>query len=372
LSRPLRLLVVLAIAAALVGGAVALTGGSDSGQPAAEATPPDFVGLIPPGIAHMDEAQLNRDLDLAKRLHVGLLRQTFDWADIERSRGTYTFTRYDAFMEAAARRGLHVLPVLFNPPGWHTSGPPRPSPQGTFPPKRPAELGAFAAVLVRRYGPDGSFWAEHPELTPDPIRAWQVWNEPSLPVYWPDGPDAKQYARLLEGTAKAIRTADPGATIVSAGLPQSRIGVPFARYVEGLYRAGAKGSFDVLAIHPYARDAAGVLAAVAQARQIMDRHGDRSPIWITELGWASGGPPSDFTVGPRGQAERIRATLRELEARRDELGLEGVVYFGLRDSPVYPGGHDFWGLHTGLVTRAGAPKPAFAAFESSASAVASR
>src|SRR5213076_3416225 len=127
---------------------------------------------------------------------------------------------------------------------------------------------------------------------------------------------------------------------------------------EGLYRAGAKGSFDALAIHPYARDTAGVLAAILQARRIMDRHGDRSPIWVTEVGWASAGPPSDFTVGPRGQAERIGATLLGLAAQRRQLGLRGIVYFGLRDIPVYAGGKDFWGLHTGLLTRSGAPKPA--------------
>src|SRR5204863_6432952 len=144
------------------------------------------------------------------------------------------------------------------------------------------------------------------------------------------------------------------------------IGTPFGPYVEGLYRAGAKGSFDALAIHPYARDTAGVLAAVLQARRIMDRNGDHSPIWVTEVGWASGGPPSDFTVGPQGQARRVRSTLLALSARRRALGLRGIVYFGLRDSPVYPSGHDFWGLHTGLLRTDGERKPAFGAFEKAA------
>jgi hypothetical protein len=374
-SRPVRLLIVLAIAAGLIGLAVALTGGDDGTPTTAPTTaqspaPADFVGIIPPGIASMDQAQLNRNLDIAKRLHVGLVRQTFDWADIERAPNRFHFARYDALMAAAARRGMQVMPVLFNPPGFHSAGPPRPSRRGTFPPRRPGDLGDFAVAVARRYGPGGSFWKAHPELKPDPIRTWQVWNEPSLPVYWPTGPDPKAYARLLDATAKAIRTTDPGATIVSAGIPQSRIGVPFARYVEGMYRAGAKGAFDALAIHPYARDTAGVIAAIVQARRIMDRHGDHSPIWVTEVGWASGGPHSDFTVGPHGQAERVRSMLLALNARRQALGVRGVVYFGLRDSPVYPGGHDFWGLHTGLLRIHGARKPAFAAFEKAAQRVA--
>jgi len=374
LSRPLRLLIVVVIAAGLVGGAVALVGGNgnDAAKPPAAHVAADFIGLIPPGIASMNGAELNRSLDLAVRAHAGLLRQTFDWADIERAPGRYDFARYDALMAAAAARGLQVLPVLFNPPGWHSAGPPHPSRRGTFPPRHPADLGVFAAVVARRYGPGGSFWRGHPGMTADPIRSWQVWNEPSLPVYWPTGPSPAAYARLLKATATAIRGVDPRATIVSAGLPQSRIGVPFARYVEGLYRAGAAGSFDVLAIHPYARDAAGVVAAVAQARQLMDRHGDDSPIWVTEVGWASAGPPSDFTVGPSGQAQRVRATLLALAARRQQLGLRGIVYFGLRDTPVYAGGKDFWGLHTGLLSLSDTPKPAFGAFENSARQVLSR
>jgi polysaccharide biosynthesis protein PslG len=367
-TRPVRLLVVLAIAGGLIALAVALTGGEERAPRPPTASPPpgDFIGLIPPGLASLDRAGLDGALDDARTLHAGLVRQTFDWSVIEPRPRHYDFAQYDGLMSAAAARGIRVLPVLFNPPGFRSSGPPRPSPRGTFPPRRPADLGAFGAVLARRYGPGGSFWRAHPALPADPIRAWQVWNEPSLPVYWPTGPSPKAYARLLAATASGIRGVDPRATIVSAGIPQSRIGVPFGRYVEGLYRAGAATSFDALAIHPYARDAAGVVAAIAQARRIMDRHGDHSPIWVTEVGWASAGPASDFTVGPRGQAERVRTTLLALGEQRRRLNLRGVVYFGLRDSPLYAGGKDFWGLHTGLQTLAGEPKPAFAAFENSA------
>ena len=374
MSRPVRLLVVVAIAAGLIALAVALTGGDERARRPATASPPpaDFIGLIPPGLASLNSGELARALDDAKRLHAGLVRQTFDWSVIEPRPRHYDFAQYDALMEAAAPRGIRVLPVLFNPPGFHSSGPPRPSPRGTFPPRRPADMGAFAAVVARRYGPGGSFWRAHPGLPADPIRSWQVWNEPSLPVYWPTGPSPRAYARLLAATARAIRAVDPRAAIVSAGIPQSRIGVPFGRYVEGLYRAGAQSSFDVLAIHPYARDAAGVVAAIAQARRIMDRHGDHSPIWVTEVGWASAGPASDFTVGPRGQADRVRTTLLALGEQRRRLNLRGLVYFGLRDSPVYAGGRDFWGLHTGLQTVGGRTKPAFAAFENSASRVLGR
>ena len=98
--------------------------------------------------------------------------------------------------------------------------------------------------------------------------------------------------RLLEATASAIKHVDPKAEIVTAGMPQSRLGVPFRTFLERMYRAGAAGSFDILAVHGYARDSRGVLSAIEAACRVEASHGEHTPIWITELGWATGGPPA--------------------------------------------------------------------------------
>jgi hypothetical protein len=303
-------------------------------------------------------------LNQLARIGVGVVRQTFDWAAIERAPRRYDFSAYDGLVGSLAARHMTVLPVLLHPPRFRSSAPRVGAQPGTYPPKNYGDMGRFAAALVRRYGPKGHFWRGHPELPPVPIRAWQVWNEPSLPAYWPSGPDPAQYTALLERVARSIKHLDPAAEVVTAGLPNSRLGIPFDQYVEGMYRAGARGSFDTLAIHPYARDAAGVAAAVQDARRIMDANGDaRSRIWVTELGWADRGPASSFTVGPRGQARRIRTVLKDLYDLRSQDRLSGVVYFGWRDgAPYAPDFKDFWGLHTGLITLKGRPKPALRAY----------
>lgn len=368
MSRPLRLLIVVAVAAGLVALAVARFGDDTrpSTQPAAaprQEPGPSFVGLASPELIALAGPELERTLDEQLRLSIGLVRQTFDWAQIEPTRGRYEFANHDALMAALAERGLEMLPVLFNPPAFRSSRPARGAREGTYPPRSYADMGTFAATLVRRYGPAGSFWRERPDLRKVPIRSWQVWNEPNLPAYWPEGPDPAAYTRLLGATARSIRRADPEATVVSAGIPESRIGVPFDRYVDGLYRAGARKAFDVFAVHAYATDTAGMLAAVTRARRLMDRRDDRRPIWVTEIGWASGGPPSSFTVGARGQAQRVSAAITGLAERARELRLRGFVYATWRDGGVYAGGSDFWGLHTGLLPIHGAPKPAYYAFE---------
>jgi hypothetical protein len=131
-----------------------------------------------------------------------------------------------------------------------------------------------------------------------------------------------------------------------------------------MFDAGAGDTIDVFALHAFAHDTAGSVGAAETARKLLTELGSKAPIWITEVGWASGGPASPFTVGPDGQAERIRAALETFERRREELGLLGVIYFNWRDAPVYEGGQDFFGLHTGLLDSRGNAKPALDAYRS--------
>lgn len=351
----------LALAASLAVLA-ALSGGSDRDDETA--SPPDrtFLGLVAEDAFGKPGAYRRENLDRVRATGAGLLRQTFDWARIEPSPGRYDLSFYDGYVEALARRRLRVLPILFNPPPFRSSAPAN-ARRGTYPPRRPADMGDFGAMLARRYGPGGSFWREHPRLPRLPVQTWQVWNEPNLRVYWPTGPDAAEYVQLIRATARGIRRVDPGAEIVTAGLPDSSHGVPLDEYVAGMYKAGGAGAFDDLAVNPYGLDAHGVLQTVRQVRAVASANGDNPAVWVTELGWATGGPQSDFRVSEAQQAQLLEQTLLALARRRDELRIRGVVYFNWRDSTPYAGGPDFFGLYTGLLRLNGQAKPALSAYK---------
>jgi hypothetical protein len=290
----------------------------------------------------------------------GTLRQKLDWATVERTPGVYTWDAFDALVSSAGRAGLQLLPILFNPPAFRSSDP---GSDGTAPPADNATFAAFAAAAVQRYGPGGAFWAAHPELPAAPIHAWQVWNEPNFKAYWPSGPDPAAYAAMLRAVGGAIHAADAGADVVAAGLPDSYSGMSPVDFLDGMYAAGARGSFDTIAVHPYARSADEALAILSAVRDELDRHGDGAiPIWATELGWATGGPAAQYTVDEATQAQMVQRTLTALVAQRARLNLAGVVYYDWQDCGAYEGGSDFWGLHTGLHRIDGSPKPALAAF----------
>ena len=107
------------------------------------------------------------------------------------------------------------------------------------------------------------------------------------------------------------------------GLFPTPKGIAMPAFIADLYRLGAAKLFDEAAVHPYAANPERAMARTVQLRGLLDRAGDGTkPIWITEVGWASGGQPSGLTVGPtpggipdqdlraRGAAARSASRLR--------------------------------------------------------------
>jgi hypothetical protein len=327
--------------------------------------PPGFVGLVSDDAFWGTDADPTRQRTMATIAATGarVLRHSFYWSLIERQPLRYDYHLYDSYVAAAARENLSVLPILFDPPAFRSARPATGARRGTYPPANYSDFAFFAAALVRRYGPGGEFWLRHPELPQLPIRSWQVWNEPNIRVYWPSGPNPAEYAAMLRAVGGAIKALDPGAKVVTAGLNESEPGIKLVPFLGGMYRAGAKGSFDVLALHPYAPGSDLVVAQVNRAVREMRRNGDTARTLVTELGWATGGPAQRaLMVGEAGQSALIRRTFAQLAQYRGRLRLDGVFYFNWRDTSAAPGSRDHWGLHTGLLREDGSPKPAMQAF----------
>jgi hypothetical protein len=294
---------------------------------------------------------------------VGIYRTTMLWSIVESRRGRRDWRYYDEMVARAAHAGVTLLPTLVGSPRFAAR-------RETFPPRNGRPMRhwlKFVRAAVNRYGRHGKVWRQHRGLPSHPIRAWQVWNEPNFPSWWRGHPNAGQYTRFLARTRHAIKRGDKRAKVVLAGLPETHTGVPMTRFLPGLYRAGARRLFDAVAVHGYARNRRGAMAIVRHARAITRAHGDgRKPIWITEMGWATGGPVSRHTRAYRtstsGQARRVSSTLRAFARARRKLGIGLVVWFSLQDRLPGSGERDWWGLHTGLFEANGNPKPGWFAF----------
>jgi hypothetical protein len=317
------------------------------------AAPRAFYGVIP--ATDPDSSEIAR-MGAGK---VGTMRINFVWGAVQPTAGApFDWSHYDAIIGAAAQQGIRVLPTVYSSPDWvakRTNFPPT----GRF--RAPFET--FVRAAAQRYGSNGAFWTEHPTIPKLPVIDWQLWNEVNSPSFWFAKPSAKQYVSLLRVFSRGIKSGDPNAKVVLSGLfrtPRIRNGIPLDRFLPGIYRAKGKGYFDAVAIHPYATTPRDALGAVKDTRKIMGQFKDRrASLWVTEIGWATGGNPTPLTVSPQRQAKYLRQTYNMLAANRGRLKISGVIWYSWRD---LPGG--IWFNHTGLFTQTLDPKPAWNAFVS--------
>ncbi len=316
------------------------------------AAPPEFFGVVSQaGLAKEDFPRMAEN-------GVGIMRVQLSWKKVQPQEGdceaddglpidspipvvpTCDWTYYDRIFGGAAAAGVELMPYLLNVPQWvseHENAPPI---------RAQADRDAWTAWLqaaVRRYGPNGSFWTEeypalHPGAAPLPIRRWQVWNEPSDGTFWHPRPDAAEYGNLVELTSMSIRAVDPSAEIILAGVFGTPIeengGIDAKPYLRALFKSQDLGpDFTSLGLHPYGPTLKRSFGQIKTARKVFKRAGfaDRK-LWITELGWASGGSHPQLSKTPAKQASLLTAAYEALERNRKKWGIAGVTWFAWQDT----------------------------------------
>jgi hypothetical protein len=279
------------------------------------------------------DAEQEQQWSLMARTGVESVRTVFSWARAQPEPGVTDFAYTDRIVRLAARHQIELVPVVGTAPAWAAVDP---FAQGS-PPQYASDYTAYQTALIRRYGPAGSYWTEHPDLPRLPIRSWQIWNEPHLNLWWnTDGrsPDAwvREYAQLLKASKAAIDAADPGATVVLAALAD------FAwRHLARLSRFGVGRYYDVAAINLFTARSAYVMKGVRLVRRAMRRGGAaRKPVWLTESTWPAGKgrvsrPQAAWQRGwyttDVGMAQRLKRIYTLAIKNRRRLRLEKVVWY---------------------------------------------
>ena len=216
------------------------------------------------------------------------VRQDFRWDLIQPvSPSAYSWERTDAIMAAASVSRANVLPILDYSPKWSNGGA-----GATTAPFNNADFARFAGAVVRRYGPGGTFWADHPKLTADPLSTVEVWNEPWCTRSWAK-PDPHAYANLVRQTARAVRAVAP-LTKVAVSMDAMNIGGgPYANTSK--WDVALLAAFpdittyaSVASVHLYSADKLAPnladLGAIPRISADMAAASVHLPIWITETG----------------------------------------------------------------------------------------
>ena len=329
-------------AIAALATALALVAAPQAGAAKAQ-VPPGFVGMVADGpLLDPAKVKLNPELDAMVGQGVQSLRVVFDWSTAQpyahesdvpanqRARFTHDeggvptdYSLTDEVVAGAVRRHMAVLPVIIVAPQWdavHAN-------DFASPPRGTSAYASFVTALARRYGPGGTFWAEHSDLPVLPVREWQFWNEPSLTYFWDEAPWQTRYVALLRAAHDAVKAVDPQSTVVLAGLPNKSW-----PDLKSIYRHGARRLFDVVAIHPFTGRVKGVVAILDKVRAVMRRNGDaKKPLMVTELSWTSARHKAEWTYGNEttdvGQAKKLSAAMGLLVKARHRLHLLRVYWY---------------------------------------------
>jgi hypothetical protein len=311
--------------------------------PAAFAVPANFWGVVPQAMPSVEQLQR------LKAGGVDSLRVPVSWASVQSARGAgFNWSDADTFIAAAAAARIDVLPFLSTAPSWAVPVDRRFGSPAFLPVRTGLQRSGwtqFVEQAVLRYGPNGVFWAEHPNLPPRPVRAWQIWNEPNF-KYFVGRPNPAEYGKLVKLSSNAIKSVDPGAKVVLGGLFARPIEATFHKkppqayfasdFLEGMYESnpGIKSKFQGYALHPYTGSWKNLNSRIEEVRRVLKfNHDAGKGLWITELGWSSEPPQpnNSFAKGVAGQARELRGAFRLFIAKQRLWHLQRVYWFSITD-----------------------------------------
>lgn len=267
----------------------------------------------------------SQDLDGLARGGFGWVRMDFAWDGIEKVKGQYDFSAYDALVAGLASRNIRPLFILDYGNDLYQTGAPR------LPESR-AAFARFAAAAVTHY-------------KGQPI-LWEIWNEPNG-GFWKPQANAAEYGRLALETARAIKQADPHATVLAPGTA----GIPLD-FLETVFQTGILRYLDAVSLHPYRGDHPESAAADYPAvRRLIRKYappGRVIPLVSSEWGY------STVNVTEEQQAKYLpREWLSNLAA-----GVRLSIWYDWHEDGPDPKEPEH---HFGTVRPDYAPKPAFEA-----------
>jgi len=305
------------------------------------------------------------------------------WFNIEQSPGVFNWAAQDATVQADIAHGLRLDAILLGTPAFYTTG--NAARASRVPRLRPGELSldaieratpvglheptfadgtdtpapgkapnpankwaVFTTAAVNRYKPGGVLAQANGWPVGVGVTHWEMWNEPDLAIFW--DASVEDYARLLKVGYLATKAADPGATVLFAGLANDYRKLEYYRDVLTVLAAdpavaGYGFYHDILATHSYFH-AWKSWYHVYRARGTMREFGFEKPIWLNE----SGVPAWDDYPGPIWDpASALRATTAEQAAYTIQsamyamfTGATAVFHFQLYDGcGNQPAGTDF-------------------------------
>jgi hypothetical protein len=198
------------------------------------------------------------DLSIAgiRQLGCKAVRLDFSWAAIEPMKGDFRFLDYENILAECKKNDITVLACVKGTPFWvrKTNNSDASAPADAFTRRPPADMTEWTAFMVHlatRYS--------------DAIKYWEIWENED------ESMSTKEYLELLGTAARAVKTIDPGAFVVSGCVKDTGF----------LQDIAASPACDILGfrIDGSAANPADPLQKLSSLKK---------PVWLTSAGAISG------------------------------------------------------------------------------------
>jgi hypothetical protein len=250
---------------------------------ASTVNPASAFGINGPGnrfgpITASLQAQWANAYQLFKKQGIDWVRTEFMWNYVEPSPGHYTWDTSDGLVEAGHASQVNLLGLVDYWGNYANPFTVNHGPQVSFSTFL-QDYDQYIQALVKRYMPGGTL-AQQMGWKHYGITAWEIWNEPSTPQFWPSE-NPTEYAELVQSASAAIKAVDPSATILAYDYTQSTLAA-----------VSGPQSFTGVSIHyypgPVSPSEAEFYGGVEGLRNFLGKNNmGQDPIWMTESGWSS-------------------------------------------------------------------------------------
>jgi len=260
--KPLKLLLSAAIFPA-VASFVSCASVSQSSSAQVRDIPTDYAGIV-----HAGSTRTQEEFELLDYMGVRWVLHTFYWDRIEREQGQWDFQYYDEIVDAVNGAGIKTLGILaYDSPYIHADN----KRHYYIPPDKIDNFLEYARRTVEHFR--------------GRVGAWCIWNEPNG-HFWTGS--NKEFFELARLTADAVREIDSEVILLGGAFNRGVFGLP-KKFIQGMFSSGAMEKVDTVAFHPYELNPARSARLYDQFKKMADDYGYGDKIWITEVGYPSGG-----------------------------------------------------------------------------------
>ncbi|MCX7014179.1 MAG: cellulase family glycosylhydrolase [Candidatus Sumerlaeota bacterium] len=281
-------------------------------------------------------------LELIARAGIAHIRDEMSWPSPEKEKGTFVFPpRLDEYIDRARSFGIQPLIILDYANRLYDDGNYPTSPEAI------AGFARYASQVANRFK--------------GRVKYYEVWNEYTGGCGMKGKPRSvpEVYARMIEPVYKAVKEADPDATVVGIGGDNPRE-EKHCQAMARMLKAGAAPFMDAASVHPYrypqSPESTDLMSVLRKAEDIVKSAGGQKRLWITEVGWPT-------QLDPRGVSEQVQA---QMLARTFLLALasgcvDKIFWYDFRDDGLERpyNEHNFGIVHNQAFNLA--PKPAYLA-----------